>query len=99
MNYKTKSNAPASTSHLCLNTARTGIHLLKTFLKKVKTATEATQNILLPKIKKEIDPWKISLNIGIISAQRKKEDEKQKQPPNLTDALQIQKVVLCIDVV
>jgi hypothetical protein len=56
------------------------------FLKKVKTTTEATQNIL-PKIKKEIDKWEINLNIGIISAQRKI-DEKQRQTPNLTDALQ-----------
>jgi Cdc6-like AAA superfamily ATPase len=56
------------------------------FLKKVKTTTEATQNIL-PKIKKEIDQWEISLNIGIISAQRKR-DEKQHPLPNLTDALQ-----------
>jgi Cdc6-like AAA superfamily ATPase len=56
------------------------------FLKKVKTTTQATQNIL-PKIKKEIDKWEINLNMGIISAQRKT-GEKQPQPPNLTDALQ-----------
>ena len=40
----------------------------------------------MPKIKKEIDKWEINLNIGIISAQRK--IEKQRQAPNLTDALQ-----------
>ncbi|MCL2173296.1 MAG: hypothetical protein LBH62_08685 [Nitrososphaerota archaeon] len=56
------------------------------FLKKVKTTTQATQNIL-PKIKKEIAKWEINLNIGIITAQRKT-GEKQPQTLNLTDALQ-----------
>jgi len=56
------------------------------FLKRVKTTTETTQKIL-PKIKKEIAQWEISLNIGVISAQRKT-DKKQQPTPNLTDALQ-----------
>ncbi|MGD0203462.1 MAG: hypothetical protein ABSC20_06100 [Candidatus Bathyarchaeia archaeon] len=53
------------------------------FLGTVKSTIKATKKVL-PRIKSEIDKWEISLNLGVISAQR---NNNQKQP-NLTDALQ-----------
>ncbi len=56
----------------------------ESFLRTVKSTIKATKKVL-PRLKGEVDKWEVSLNIGVISAQR---NANGKQPTNLTDALQ-----------